>query len=424
MTTAYLPEPVANGASTDHPLPWLPFVDDAVLPVAHPAEIERIGRGTGKPGWGRYDQGEQGWWWAFTTDPRDPDYLWYVINAGEHGRSVLLFRGHSGGSIHSALHDTPVVLYRHGGYWWDGHRWYRPHQVPDYATEGYHRRPVPEADTVTAEEILRGDQAQPERGVIWSLGQQPDEVERHQWMHDLALWAAQRSQPCRPLQRCVVDLDAEELRDRVDLFQLAAELEMDVQVVAATWHRQNRFNLPRPQYVYKGLPLWSRAVIQDWHALQQKNPDRLGHVLSRDPRIDSPLQHDIYTRLAQNFTGLLECHPPQNDNELRIRLDELAWEASQTTLDYLPLQQISTALVSTIVQEITQDPPEEALYAPSRSTERLLAWLVRADPSRAPRLFGRILQQTTERATTRPGCSGACAARGTSIRTRCSDFAS
>ncbi|MGH3827772.1 MAG: hypothetical protein ACRDQX_11460, partial [Pseudonocardiaceae bacterium] len=48
----------------------------------------------------------------------------------------------------------PALLFRSGGYWWDGTTWYRPSQVWDGASEEYVARPVPAATTVTATDLL------------------------------------------------------------------------------------------------------------------------------------------------------------------------------------------------------------------------------------------------------------------------------
>ncbi|UXX98118.1 hypothetical protein N7U49_48380 (plasmid) [Streptomyces sp. AD2-2] len=62
--------PLANGLRTDHPVPDLPFVDDAHIPIEEgPDAIEAIGRGTGEGMWGRCDRDRNGGWLAFTSDP-------------------------------------------------------------------------------------------------------------------------------------------------------------------------------------------------------------------------------------------------------------------------------------------------------------------------------------------------------------------
>ncbi|MEU6541496.1 hypothetical protein [Streptomyces sp. NPDC047000] len=39
----YRIRPVANGTSTDHPVPGLPFINDGRLPLDNPDAIERTG---------------------------------------------------------------------------------------------------------------------------------------------------------------------------------------------------------------------------------------------------------------------------------------------------------------------------------------------------------------------------------------------
>lgn len=77
MTFQY--QPLANGISTDHPVPDLPFVDDTHIPLDEgPEAIEAVGRGAGNGMWGRYDNLPDGAWHAFTTDPIRHDYGWSV----------------------------------------------------------------------------------------------------------------------------------------------------------------------------------------------------------------------------------------------------------------------------------------------------------------------------------------------------------
>jgi len=135
-------QPVGNGARTDHPVPDLPFVDDAHLPLDDGLAVEAVGRGTGDGMWGRYDRCKEGGWVAFTTDPQRPELAWCVRWHPEHGRSVVLYRDDDAAGVHMAWWG-PVLLFRAGGYWWDGTTWFRPSQIWDRAAESYVRRPVP-----------------------------------------------------------------------------------------------------------------------------------------------------------------------------------------------------------------------------------------------------------------------------------------
>src|SRR5699024_4360185 len=158
------PRPLANGTSTDHPLPDLPFVDDSHIPVHDGPATEAIGRKTGDGMWGRYDEarGNGEGWLAFTTDPIHRDLAWCVRFHPDHGRTVVLVRDGDGASLHTDWTNRPL-LFRAGDYWWDGTTWYRPRQVWDWATEDFAERPVKGAMTVSAADVL-DDTARPDRG--------------------------------------------------------------------------------------------------------------------------------------------------------------------------------------------------------------------------------------------------------------------
>ena len=51
----------------------------------------------------------------------------------------MLYRDKEIASVYGAF-EEPALLYRAGGYWWDGAAWYRPAQVWDAAGEEYYQR--------------------------------------------------------------------------------------------------------------------------------------------------------------------------------------------------------------------------------------------------------------------------------------------
>ncbi|MGH1552446.1 hypothetical protein ACRAWF_11055 [Streptomyces sp. L7] len=159
-------QPVGNGLHTDHPVPGLPMVDDTHIPIDDPAAVEAIGRHEEGGTWGRWDRDRtaEGAWLAFTTDPIRHDLAWVVRHHPEHGRTILVVRDKDASPWHSNRWG-PQLLFRQGGYWWDGTNWYRPEQVWDAASERYDRRPVKAATTITAEDLL-DDNAHPAGGRI------------------------------------------------------------------------------------------------------------------------------------------------------------------------------------------------------------------------------------------------------------------
>ncbi|MFD0449425.1 hypothetical protein ACFQ10_54915 [Streptomyces indonesiensis] len=190
--------PVANGLRTDHPVPGLPFINDERLPLDNPDAIERTGRNQGEGLWGRTDSLRGGGWVAFTTEPKNRAYAWAVHQHPTYGRTVLLIRDQDMSDLH---HDWMFgrngFLYRHGGYWWDGAAWHRPGQVVDRAYEGYDARPVEDAVTVTAADLLARP-GEPGNARIMKIADftAPEEPLPH-WHDHLALWAAsRRPAPC------------------------------------------------------------------------------------------------------------------------------------------------------------------------------------------------------------------------------------
>ncbi|MGW2749292.1 hypothetical protein ACWC5O_45370, partial [Streptomyces sp. NPDC001450] len=158
--------PLANGLRTDHPVPGLPFVDDSHIPLNEgPEAIEAVGRHEASGMWGRFDPNrEGGGWHAFTTDPLQHTLGWSVRYHPEHGRTVLLMSDGATAFLHSQW-SQDQLLFRAGGYWWDGTNWYRPGQVWDPVEEDYERRKARAAVTVSAADMLDG-RADPARAYI------------------------------------------------------------------------------------------------------------------------------------------------------------------------------------------------------------------------------------------------------------------
>ncbi|RPK32024.1 hypothetical protein EES39_39545 [Streptomyces sp. ADI92-24] len=92
-------------------------------------------------------------------------------------------------------------LYRHGGYWWDGAAWHRPSQVVDRAFEGYDARPVRDALTVTATDLLANPGLPGNAWVAKIAGFTALDGSLPHWQDHLALWAASRQPGSRPLDR-------------------------------------------------------------------------------------------------------------------------------------------------------------------------------------------------------------------------------
>ncbi|WP_406841893.1 hypothetical protein ACICHK_43690 (plasmid) [Streptomyces sp. AHU1] len=201
---------------------------------------------------------------AFTTETKNRDYAWAVHQHPEHGRTVLLIRDKDmSGLHHEWMYGNNGFLYRHGGYWWDGACWYRPQQVVDRAYEGYDARPVADAVTVTAIDVLARPATSHTARVVKIADFRAPEGPLPHWREHLALWASHRTPGSRPIDQCTVDLQAPELDparlvDRAGLAQIA-ELKLE----DLPHPKHGRKDLPPPQAETAEGPRWSRPVARD-----------------------------------------------------------------------------------------------------------------------------------------------------------------
>lgn len=276
--------PVANGLRTDHPVPDLPFVDDAHIPVEDRVAVEAIGRHEASDMWGREDNSRDGGWVAFTTDPIRHDLAWLVRWHPDHGRSVLLYRDDDASTVHMELQET-AQLYRAGGYWWDGTAWYRPPQIWDTAGQAHLQRRVPAAATVTAADLLQAG-GDPHAAAVLAVQDidldNPPAAAR--WGDDLALWAdrrRRRSAPDQDLARSVVGLTAPELTgdQLVGLAELAAAAGIAPSTLRAYIAREES-DVPAPQATISGRSVWSRPVAVEW--AEQRRADNLDELVTGD----------------------------------------------------------------------------------------------------------------------------------------------
>ncbi len=405
-------QPVANGLRTDHPFPGLPFINDERLPLDNPDAIERTGRNQGEGLWGRTDPLPGGGWVAFTTETKNRAYAWAVHQHPLHGRTVLLIHDQDMSSLHhNWMYGRNGFLYRHGGYWWDGTAWHRPGLVVDRAYEGYDARPVEDAVTVTAADLLRRP-GNPRNARIAKIADftAPEEP-LPQWGDHLALWATFRLPDSAPLERCVVDLRAPELEpdrlvDRSGLAQ-AAEVAPD--------------DLPHPEYGRRSLPAaqletaqgprWSRPVARDW-AEEHRRSDRLRTLLSGTTTFgtEQPLglvaDHNRLTKIIGD--GLEDADRSRKKRGTLGKTNheetaaQLAWWAavalSDDTDGFIPVAALRTTLIEAVLGGLADDieqaggnhMPRGTLGDIRRDVIKLLDWYILREPDGTPSLFGEI----------------------------------
>jgi hypothetical protein len=410
--------PVANGLRTDHPIPDLPFVDDSHIPIEDPARIEAVGRNRGNGMWGRKDPcrgGSDAGWVAFTTDPERHDLAWCVRWHPVHGRSVVLYRNEDAPIIHTVWEFTPALLFRSGGYWWDGTNWYRPAQVWDAASELYFRRPVPSATTIAAADLAGGD---PARARVLEVPEiDTTAPPSGNWADDLALWAAQHAG--LDLQACVVRVSAPELAgdQLVDTAGLA-----EIGGVAASTLRayisRGEKEVPQPQAAVGGRSMWARPVAEEWAEARRRSPEGVEAAVSadRDGTKLAPGVAETWDRFSRIFFSALWENPDRrrrwalrwrNQAAVRDVAEGLAWYAAAELGGHgiLPAEDLAVTIRHAWLDEFAagqalrrsidgSDPDD---YGIVPAVAEMLDWLIRYHPATAAVTIGEIIGEAERR---------------------------
>ncbi|MGW9069515.1 MerR family transcriptional regulator [Streptomyces yangpuensis] len=416
--------PLANGVRTDHPVPGLPFVDDSHIPLDEgPAAIEAVGRNKADGMWGRYDtiRQSEGAWYAFTTDPLDHSLGWSVRYHPEHGRTVLLMRDGDTSPLHSAW-SGDQLLFRAGGYWWDGITWYRPGQVWDPVTQDYERRKARAAITVSAADMLDG-RADPARAHVSKvLTFEPKEPAPENWADHLALWAQlhQEREGALPLDRCVVDLATPELTGAQLLgVPEMAELGGITASTLRAYISRGNSEVPQPQATVGGRDQWARAVADDWVEARQRSREGVRSVMSAGDRDElSRGAAEVRDHFAADFHGTLWERPDvrkrwvlraRNEGSVREVADALAWNVAVSLDRVLPTEPLGHTVVDAVLHSFADavamdcngdNPTESApgeeklwmLYV-SRPVAEMLDWFIRHHPESAHHYIGEIMRE-------------------------------
>lgn len=415
---------LANGLRTDHPIPDLPFVDDSDIPVDDPGGIQAIGRRSEAGTWGREDTVPGAGWLAYTTDQTRRDLAWCVRWHPDHGRSVVVYSASEAAEVHMASWG-PALLFRSGGYWWDGTTWYRPAQVWDSARENYFQRPVPAATTVTAADLLNGRANADQAAVLDITDVRPDASPPERWIDHLALWAARRD-GTGSLDRCVVKLAAPELTG--DQLLGVAELAETAGVAASTlraYIARGEGDVPLPQATIGRSSVWALPVAEEWAEQRRRSADGVtGSVAVNRSETSVPVGlADVTDRFARNFFNRMSNRRWRKRWTQRWRTDAAIRELAHAlgsdvagSLDQIiPIQDLSVTVRHAVLEDIaTQQRIVERggqaganSYPITPHIARMLDWLVRHYPSTAAHTIGHIVgeaereleipRETTER---------------------------
>ncbi|WP_307805575.1 hypothetical protein [Streptomyces spirodelae] len=418
----YRLRPVANGLRTDHPVPDLPFADDSHIPLDDgPAAIEAVGRNVGHGMWGRFDKDRSnGSWRAFTTDPLNHDLGWVVRYHPEHGRTVLLMHDKDISPMHTAWWGDPL-LFRAGGYWWDGKTWYRPGQIWDPVSEDYERRPAKAAVTVTAADLLDGSVDLDRAYVAKVASFDPEAPAPGIWLDHLALWAQQRMQrkDTRSLDACVVNLSCPELAgdQLIGVPEMAALAEIGASTLRGYISR-GESSVPLPQATVSGRAQWSKPVARDWAEARRRSWEGVEDAMSAgDPLKLSPGAAQVRERFAKDFAYALWERPDwrkrwvlrhRNKESVQEIADVLARDVAVSLEDIVPTEPISATIRHAVLDEFADgverhrnqkgeegiDSFDLPLLTP---IAKMLDWFIRHHPAHAQATIGDILREAHNR---------------------------
>jgi len=400
LLTRYRYRAVGNGLRTDHPIPDLPFVDDSRLDLDDPDAIEALGRGAGEGRWGRTDACAGGWV-AFTTDPDRDDLGWIVRWHPEHGRSVVLYGNEEVASAYAAYQDE-ALLFRSGGYWWDGITWNRPSLLVDMARGTYITRSVPNPLTISAADLL-ADNADPGRGKVFTIAEVDADAlypAGGRWLDDLALWA-QRHQG-RHLAGCVVRVMAAELA--ADQLIGVPELAERAGIAAPTlraYMTRGEADVPLPQAVVSRRAMWSRPVGDDWIEARSRSYEGIRATVSDQG--DLPVGvGQLWQRLTDMFAQVLDrpayrgrfLRRWRTADALRELAHTLGWSVAGGLNSIVPTMDLGVTIRMAVVGEWgvwqRQHGAEEHGYPITRPVATTLDWLIRHDPALASAVVAEI----------------------------------
>ncbi|MDK9496146.1 hypothetical protein QEZ40_000488 [Streptomyces katrae] len=418
--------PLANGVRTDHPVPGLPFVDDSHVPLDEgPEAIEAVGRHKGGGMWGRYDPSRQdGAWSAFTTDPLNHSLGWSVRYHPDHGRTVLLVRDDDIASLHSHW-SGDQLLFRAGGYWWDGTTWYRPGQVWDPVEQEHERRKARAAVTVSAADMLdgRADPARAHIGKVLTFDLKDPAPEN--WGDHLALWAQlhQEREGSLPLERCVVDLASPELTGAQLLgVPEMAELGGITASTLRSYISRGNSEVPQPQATVGGRDQWARAVADDWVEARQRSYEGVRAIMSAGDRHDlSRGAAEVRDHFAADFHGTLWQRPDvrkrwilraRNEDAVREVSDTLAWTVAASLNRIVPTDLLGPTIERAVLHDFAEavdmhrkstirrkDEADEVWFHlwVTRPVAAMLDWFIRHHPESAHHYIGEITREAHTR---------------------------
>ena len=335
-----------------------------------------------------------------------------------------------------AYEEQAALLFRAGGYWWDGTTWYRPGQVWDGPDEKYYRRPVPAAVTVTAKDTLTG--GDPSRARVLPITELDveavlDSPPIGDWRDALALWVSRRDgDPAR----AVVTLAAPELTgdQLVSVADMAGIASIGASTLRAYVSRREG-DVPLPQSTVGGRSMWARPVAEEWAEQRRRSAEgRIeAVVVDRETGPLPPGIAEVWTRFSRSFFAQLWERPTwrkrwalrwRTETAVREIAETLSWDVAADLTKLVPIYDLAHVLRLAMLQEFAQgqalerssaerdehDPSERyrndsatrqweerGYYGFMPRTTRMLDWLIRHAPATAAHSIEEVIGEAERR---------------------------
>ncbi|MGB8407135.1 MAG: hypothetical protein WCE30_24050 [Mycobacterium sp.] len=310
--------------------------------------------------------------------------------------------------------DNGPLLFRAGGYWWNGQAWHRPLQIFDYAAQRFTVRKAPAASTVTAADTLAASDGTPGHAAILTIddilsvaaGGEPVNMEVPNWIDHLHLWADRRGEDDRPLSRCVVDIAAPELASGllIGTPELAAMAGL-AQSTLRAYVARGEAEVPAPQASIGGRKVWSRPVGADWVESRNRHPDAVAAALAGSSEM-SVGALDVAQRFKSRFFTHLWSSPFAklwrigDEGTTRQRAGELASVVATNINDIIEVAGFRDTVGIAVLSGFRDDRERAASLNRSQvdpevyilpAVGRMLDWIVRHHPKHALTLINTII---------------------------------
>jgi hypothetical protein len=327
----------------------------------------------------------------------------------------VLYRDDDVASLYMTYTDT-ALLFRAGGYWFDGTTWYRPSQVFDPASERYVNRAVPAALTITAADLLEsgGNAA---RGSVLPIADvnAAAPARSGRWADDLALWAQRRDGAVHPaasiVQLTAPELSAGQLLGVPELAQVADIAASTLRAYLARGENE----VPAPQAVVGGRGMWSRPVAEDWAEQRRRSSEGVAASLADGDNHDLPPGVvDLWQWFTRVFTDNLWNKPAirkrwalrwRTEANVRDVAHDLGWTAAGSLSRIVPMSDLATTTRHALLDELhigkelfaDSDPADIHDYAIGQPVTRMFDWLVRHDPALAGSVVTDVIGEAENR---------------------------